>query len=70
MRWYNPSLGDFEWLEMPTRDAEALKLLEGAPDRYKCVEVYQEWRGLGASVMVALIRTGEAAREHQTGPLA
>ena len=69
MRWYNPSLGDFEWLEMPTSDAEALKLLEGAPDRHKHVEVYQEWRGLGASVTASLIRVGEAAREHQAEPL-
>ena len=63
MRWYNPSLGDFEWLEMPASDVEALKLVEGAPDRQKYVDVYQYWRGLGASVTASLIRVGEAARE-------
>lgn len=67
MRWYNPSLGDFEWREVPQSDEEALSLLEGSPEAQPCVEVYREWRGLGATIMVALIRAGEAAKESDEG---
>ena len=63
MRWYNPSLGDFEWREVPESDEEALPLLEGSPGGQPYVEVYREWRKLGASIMESLMRAGEAARE-------
>ena len=63
MRWYNPSLGDFEWRRVPQSDEEALALLEGYPGAQLLTEVYQEWRGLGASIMSALIRAGDIARE-------
>ncbi len=68
MRWYNPSLGDFEWREVPASDEEALSLLEGYPEAHIHAEVYQEWRDLGTSIMSALIRAGEVAREqHEKG---
>ena len=67
IRWYNPSLEDFEWRMAPKSDDEALPLLEGSPYSPTCRETYQEWRGLGASITVALIRAGEAAREEEEG---
>jgi hypothetical protein len=76
MRWYNPSVGDFEWRKVPQSDEEALSLLEGYPGAQVHAEVYQEWRHWGASIMPALIRAGEVARgtetrEHEKGePLA
>ena len=63
MRWYNPSLRDFEWREMPKSDKEALSLLEGYPGAEDYAAVYREWRTLGAGIMAALIRAGEAAKE-------
>ena len=63
MRWYNPKLEDFEWTEMPTRDEEALSLLDGYPGAEGHVAVYREWRELGATMTAALIRAGEAAKE-------
>jgi len=63
MRWYNPPLGGFEWREVPQSEKEALSLLEGYPGAQAHAEVYQEWRHLGASIMSALIRAGEAAGE-------
>jgi hypothetical protein len=63
MRWYNPSLGDFEWREVPLSDKEALSLLEGYPNAHVYAEVYQEWRALGAGIGAALIRAGETAKE-------
>lgn len=60
MRWYNPSLGGFEWREAPASDEEALALLGDSPI---CLEVYREWRDLGAGIVAALIRAGDAARE-------
>ncbi len=65
MRWYNPKLKDFEWREVPTSDKEALPLLEGYPGAEDHAEVYREWRGLGASIMTALIRAGESAKEER-----
>ena len=62
MRWYNPSLGEFEWREVPLSDKEALSLLEGYPNAYLHAEVYKEWRDLGASIMSALIRAGESGK--------
>lgn len=62
MRWYNPSLGRFEWREMPEDDEGALSLLGGSPQARPCAAVYREWRGLGASVAASLIRAGEAAK--------
>ena len=47
----------------PKSDDEALSLLEGSPYSPTCKETYQEWRKLGASITVALIRAGEAAKE-------
>src|SRR3712207_2492868 len=63
MRWYNPKLEDFEWTEIPTRDEEALSLLDGYPGAEGHVAVYREWRELGATMTAALIRAGEAAKE-------
>ena len=67
MRWYNPKLKDFEWRDIPTSDKEALTLLESYPGSQAHAEVYREWRGLGASIMTALIRAGEAARKRGEG---
>ena len=69
VRWYNPKLEDFEWKETPESDEEALSLLEGSPYTPICTETYREWRGLGSSIEVALIRAGEAAktREERAG---
>ncbi len=61
IRWYNPDLGGFEWREIPQSDEEALSLLEDSPYRLGCTETYREWRRLGASIAVSLIRAGEAA---------
>jgi hypothetical protein len=66
MRWYNPALGGFEWREVPESDEEALSALEGSPFTPSCTQTYREWRGLGAGIMAALIRAGEAARGGQT----
>jgi hypothetical protein len=67
MRWYNPKLRDFEWREVPQSDEAALWLLAASPHAATCTDTYQEWRQLGASIMVALIRAGEAARERGEG---
>jgi hypothetical protein len=61
IRWYNPTLEDFEWRRVPRSDAEALKLLDGSPYSPTCKETYGEWRQLGAPITVALIQAGEAA---------
>jgi hypothetical protein len=63
MRWYNPTLEDFEWREVPTTDEQALKVLDGSPYSATCTQTYSEWRRLGASMAAALIRAGEAAKE-------
>jgi hypothetical protein len=63
MRWYNPRLGAFEWREVPETDEEALSLLNGYAGAEAHAAVYGEWRRLGAGIMAALIRTGEAAEE-------
>ncbi len=63
MRWYNPRLGAFEWREVPNTDEEALSLLDGYAGAEAHAAVYEEWRRLGAGVMAALIRVGEAAEE-------
>jgi hypothetical protein len=63
VRWYNPSLGDFEWTEVPSSDDEALAVLAGSPHTPACTGTYREWRDLGASITAALIRAGEAAKE-------
>ena len=65
MRWYNPALGRFEWREVPESDEEALSALEGSPFAPGCTKTYLEWRDLGAGIMGALIRAGEAARGGQ-----
>lgn len=62
MRWYNPKLEDFEWRRVPESDEEALSVLEGSPYTPTCTETYLEWRALGAGIMAALIRAGEAAQ--------
>ena len=61
IRWYNPELEDFEWRTVPRSDEEVLKLLYGCPYSQTCKETYGEWRKLGATITVALIRAGEAA---------
>jgi hypothetical protein len=63
MRWYNPKLEDFEWREVPPTDEQALELLEGSPYSRSCTETFREWRKLGASIVAALMRAGEAAKE-------
>jgi hypothetical protein len=63
MRWYNPSLRDFEWRSAPDGDEKALAILKDSSRSQLCAEVYWEWRNLGATVMVSLIRAGEAAKE-------
>jgi hypothetical protein len=63
VRWYNPKLENFEWRDVPKNEQEALSLLEGSPHTPTCVATYREWRELGASIMVALMRAGEAAEE-------
>ncbi len=67
IRWYNPILEDFEWRQFPQSDEEALSLLEGSPYTPTCTQTYREWRTLGASITVALIRAGEAANEKSDG---
>ena len=67
MRWYNPILEDFEWRQFPQSDEEALSLLEGSPCTPTCTQTYREWRTLGASITVSLIRAGEAANEKSDG---
>jgi hypothetical protein len=70
MRWYNPKLEYFEWRGIPESDEVALRLLHGCPDGESYTAVYHEWRELGASIHVALIRAGEATevREGKTSP--
>ena len=63
MRWYNPSLRDFEWRSAPDGDEKALAILKDSSRSQLCAEVYWDWRNLGATVMVSLIRAGEAAKE-------
>ena len=63
IRWYNPTLEDFEWREVPESDEEALSLLEGSLYSATCTQTYREWRRLGASIGAALMRAGEAAKE-------
>ena len=63
LRWYNPAIGAFEWRDLPETDEEALALLDTGPGLRSCVEVYRDWRKLGASVSAALIRAGESARD-------
>ena len=63
IRWYNPTLEDFEWREVPKTDEQALEVLDGSPYSSTCSQTYREWRGLGASIGAALIRAGEAAKE-------
>ena len=63
MRWYNPRLDTFEWREVPESDEEALSLLDGYTRAEAHAAVYEEWRRLGAGIMSALVRAGEAAEE-------
>jgi hypothetical protein len=63
MRWYNPRLGTFEWMEVPGTDEEALSLLDGYAEAEAHQAVYEEWRQLGAEIMAALIRAGDTAKE-------
>jgi hypothetical protein len=65
IRWYNPKLEDFEWREVPPTDEQALEALGGFPHSAACTQTYREWRELGASIGVALMRAGEAARGGQ-----
>ncbi len=67
MRSYNPKLEDFEWMEIPNTDEEALSLLEGYAGAEGHAAVYEEWRQLGTDITAALIRAGEVAREERGG---
>jgi hypothetical protein len=62
IRWYNPKLEDFEWREVPQSDEEALSLLEDSPYTPNITDTYRQWRELGASIMVSVLRAGEAAK--------
>ena len=62
IRWYNPKLENFEWREVPKSDEEALSLLEGSQHTPTCADVYRQWRDLGASIKVSVLRAGEAAK--------
>jgi hypothetical protein len=62
IRWYNPKLENFEWRELPESDEEALSLLEGSQHTPTCTDTYRQWRELGASIMVSVLRAGEAAK--------
>jgi|SRR5215210_341576 len=64
IRWYNPTLEDFEWRAVPATDEQALEVLDGFPYSASCTQTYREWRALGASMAAALIRAGEMAKEH------
>ena len=69
MRWYNPKTRGFEWRSVPGSDEEALHLLEDLPGEQTVAErVYRDWRWLGASIMAALIRAGEAAKQAEQRP--
>jgi hypothetical protein len=48
---------------VPNTDEEALSLLDGYTRAEAHAAVYEEWRWLGAGMMAALIRAGEAAEE-------
>ena len=63
IRWYNPTLEDFEWREVPRNDEQALEVLDGSPYSATCTQTHREWRELGASIGAALMRAGEAAKE-------
>jgi hypothetical protein len=63
IRWYNPTLEDFEWRAVPRTDDQAFKVLDGSPYSATCTQTYREWRQLGASIGATLMRTGEAAKE-------
>ncbi len=63
IRWYNPKLENIEWREVPESDEEALAMLDDHPSCERYAEVYEEWRALGAPIMAARIRAGEAAKE-------
>jgi hypothetical protein len=63
MRWYNPSLRDFEWRDVPGGDEEAQAILNESSRSRPYIEAYWSWRDLGATVTVSLIRAGEAAKE-------
>ena len=63
IRWYNPNLEGLEWWEAPQSDEEALSLLVDSPHTPTCTQTYREWRTLGAPIVAALLRAGEAARE-------
>lgn len=65
IRWYNPKLGGYEWRALPKSDEEALSLLDGSPYTSICTRTYHEWRDLGAGILAALIRAGEAAKRKE-----
>ena len=65
IRWYNPKPDNFEWRKVPQTDEEASELLDGYPGCGPYAVVYREWRNLGASIAVALIQAGEAAKEER-----
>lgn len=69
MRWYNPTLEEHEWRDLPESDEEAKRLLAtlDSPHAEECLRVYGEWRQLGASVTVSLMRVSEAAQGLEAG---
>jgi hypothetical protein len=42
--------------QSPRSDEEVLKVLDGSPYSPTCKETYREWRQLGATITVALLR--------------
>ena len=64
LRWYNPTLQEHEWRDLPESEEEAQRLLAtlDSPRAEEYLRVYGEWRRLGASVTVSLMRVSEAAQ--------
>lgn len=60
--WYDPVRKEWGFAELPTTDEGALALLRGSPDAEPYLEVYGEWRELGAGVEEALLRVSALAR--------
>ena len=69
LRWYNPTLQEHEWRDLPESEEEAQRLLAtlDTPRAGEYLRVYEEWRRLGASVTVSLMRVSEAAQGLDAG---
>jgi hypothetical protein len=65
MYWYNPKTRCTETIQAPTRDQEALALLEGDINTMAFVAEYERLREDGMGVEQALIFTGHEFRLKQ-----